>query len=315
MTYKLELIEQELVAKEVKRAIAFAFIASVFCGISPILIRACESYLSPNSTIFNRFWIVTIILGLWSLLRRQKREENSSVQDKPNLKQLLMPLLVLVVAFVGTQLLWAWSLTQTTVANSEILHSLAPGFTILASWMLFSQKFGGKFVIGVVTAIGGTIAIGISDFSSSINLEGDEFALLSAVFYAAYLMSIERLRRWLSSTTVLMCSSVSCTVFCFPVLLITSDEILPHSLGGWLSLILLALSTIFSIGLAAYGLKWLSSGLMATVLLLSPILTAILGFFLFSETLSLLNLLGFVVIMVGIYLAISDKEGTKVIID
>ncbi|MDY6805439.1 MAG: DMT family transporter [Cyanobacteriota bacterium] len=309
MTSKLELLEQQLAGKEAKIAIAVALAASVFYAVMPILIRISEDYVSPNATIFNRSWIMTAILGLWNVLWLRSRQTNHSVKD--SLEKLLVPLLGLVIGFLGTQLLWAWSLSQTNVANSEVLHSVTPGFTTLAGWLLFARKFGGRFLIGVIAATVGAIAIGASDLSNSISLQGDGLALLSAVFYAAYLMSIEKLRAWWTATIVLMWASGACTALSFPVVIIAGDEVLPHSVRGWLALITLALDTVVCFSLVGYSLKWLSSELMATILLLSPILTAVLGWLLFSETLSLLNLLGFAVILAGIYLAISDKGGIK----
>lgn len=313
MTSKLELPEQQLAGKEAKIAIAAALAASVFFGFMPIFIRICVGYLSPNATIFNRFWIVTAILGFGKLLWRPNKQTKLFVKDSPKLQKLLGPLLGLVIGFAGNQLSWTWSLTQTSVANSEVLHCLTPAFATLAGWVLFSQKFGGRFLIGVVTAMVGAIAIAASDFSSSISLEGDGLALLSAIFWAVCIMSVEKLRTWFSPTVVLLWLSGSCTLLSVPVVLIAGDEILPHSGEAWLAVTVLALNTIACHGLMAYGLKWLSSGLMATILLLSPILTAVLGWVLFSETLTPLNLLGFAVILVGIYLAISDKGGIKAV--
>ncbi|MDQ2096315.1 MAG: DMT family transporter [Tychonema bourrellyi B0820] len=312
MTFKLELPEQKLSGLETKLAIATALAASVFLALTPVLIRISESFLSPNATIFNRFWIATVILGLWNGLFLQNRQTNPPVKDSSNTKRLFVPLLVLVIAFVSTQLLWAWSLAQTTVANSEILHCLSPGFTTLAGWLLFAQRFGGRFLIGMVVATGGTIAIGVSDMSHSSSLFGDGLALLSAVFWAAYIMSMEKLRNYLSPTIIVMWASGSCTLLCLPVMLIAGDEVLPYSAGAWLTLIVLALNTVVCHSLVAYAIKWLSSGLMSTILLLSPVLTAVVAWALFSETLSPLNLLGFAVIMVGVYLAISDEGELKI---
>ncbi|NEP82845.1 MAG: EamA family transporter [Okeania sp. SIO3B3] len=41
---------------------------------------------------------------------------------------------------IGYQLLYAWSLTETTVVNSEVLHSLTPLFTTLVRWMFLGQQ-------------------------------------------------------------------------------------------------------------------------------------------------------------------------------
>ena len=313
MTSQLQLPELQLAQKEEKIAIAAALAAAVLFGFIPILVRICASYLSPNATIFNRFWIVTAILGFWNVLRLPNRQTNLSVKNLPKFQELLVPLLGLVISFLSCQLSWTWSLTQTTVANSEVLHSLTPGFITLATWMLFGQKFGGRFLIGVTVAMVGAIAIGASDFSSSINLEGDGLALLSAIFWGGYIISAEQLCSWLNPAGILMWASGSVAILFFPLLLLAGDEILPHSGGAWLALITLALNTIACFCLVNYCLIRLASGLVATILLLSPILTAVLGWVLFSEALSPLNLLGFVVILAGIYLAISDKEGLKAV--
>lgn len=313
MTYKLvELADKKISGWETKLAIATALAASVLLAFMPILIRISESFLSPNATIFNRFSIATVILGLWNGMFLLNRQTNPPVKESPETNRLLMPLVVLIIAFVSTQLLWAWSIAQTTVANSEVLHCLSPGFTTLAGWLLFRQRFGGRFLVGIIVATGGAIAIGVSDMSRSISLEGDGLALLSAVFWAAYIMSMEKLRNYLSPTIIVLWASGSCTLLCLPIMLIAGDEVLPHSGGAWITLTVLALNTVVCHSLLAYALKWLSSGLMATILLLSPVLTAVVAWVLFSEALSPLNLLGFAVILVGIYLAISDEAELKI---
>ena len=94
--------------------------------------------------------------------------------------------------------------------------------------------------------------------------------------------------------------------------IIAGDQVLPHSGGAWLTLIVLGLNTVVCHSLVVYALKWRSSELMSTILLLSRVLTAVVAWALFWEALSLLNLLGFVVILVGIYLAISDEGELKI---
>ncbi|MBP0019483.1 MAG: DMT family transporter [Cyanobacteria bacterium SBLK] len=313
MTLRLDLPAPN--STRTKLAIAIALAASVLLGLMPILIRIAEDYMSPNAVTFNRFWVISVIIGAWQVTSRltpqnKQFSESSSYPDtkiETNTQKLIVPLMILAIAFVGTQLLWAWSLSQTAVANSEILHSLAPGFTVLAGWLLFKQTFGSRFLVGIAIATMGAIAIGISDFSSSISLGGDGLALLSAVFWAAYFMSVEKLRSQFGAMAILLWASGTCALLCFPVVLVVEDGILPQLREGWIVLTILAFNTIACHGSIAYTLKWLSSGLVATILLLSPILTAIMGWLLFSETLSLLNILGFTIVLVGVYFVISES--------
>ncbi|WP_366557793.1 EamA family transporter [Okeania sp. SIO1I7] len=51
---------------------------------------------------------------------------------------------------------WAWSLTKTTVANSNLLHNTTPIFAVLSGWLLLSQSFGSRFLISTILALGGS---------------------------------------------------------------------------------------------------------------------------------------------------------------
>ncbi len=296
-------------------AIALAFLGAILVAFLPIFIRIVEHSLSPNSTIFNRFWIATVIMVTWSLFTLLSDPQKPIITQNIYPKKLLIILMIVSISFVGTQVLWAWSIDQTTVANSEVLHCLSPGFATLASWLFFQQKFSSKFVIGVGITTLGTIVIGYSDMHHQMNFSGDGLALLSALLWGIYLMAIERLRNYLSTTWIVLWTSASCTVLCLPIIIITGDQLLPQSREAWLTLILLAITTVVFHSLTAYLLKWLSSVLMATIFLLSPVVTAVIGFALFSESLSLLNLLGFAAILVGIYLVLPNTTELKTTVD
>ncbi|NES83570.1 MAG: EamA family transporter [Moorea sp. SIO2B7] len=83
-------------------------------------------------------------------------------------------LLLLILALIcgAYQLFWVWSLTQTSVANSEVMHCLAPLFITLIGWSLFGQQFDRKFLIGMTIAI--TCAI-------SLNIDSRLFLLVAFV--------------------------------------------------------------------------------------------------------------------------------------
>lgn len=133
------------------------------------MFRISESSITPNTTIFNRLWIATAVLGLWNGLLFLKQRYSGGVATRtlpnspaiqlfPNTDSLLLSL-ILAITFVSYQLLWAWSLTQTSVANSEVLHSITPLLTTLLGWSLFGHKFDRLFVIGMAIALTGSIAL------------------------------------------------------------------------------------------------------------------------------------------------------------
>jgi drug/metabolite transporter (DMT)-like permease len=208
----------------------------------------------------------------------------------------------------GQQLLYAWSLIQTSAANSEVLHSMTPLFITLIGWMFLSQQFERRYLLGIAIAIFGSFALVANDVSITIDkLQGDGLALVSAIFWSGYLLVLEKLKTQLNINTITTWTCLVGTVFLFPILLIFHDELFPHSWQVWVIIGALGNLEILTKICLTYSLKHLASGLVATILLLHPVITALLAWGIFSETLNLLNSLAFLAILFGVYLATSSK--------
>ena len=302
------------------RMTAFTAIAALFVGIfavsfAAIFIRMSEQELGPYATIAHRYWIATIALGLWVGFKRfRQRLQPPEVTPTQSLTQLEWILLLAGGAIAALDLcLWAVSLTQTSVANAAVLGNLAPLFTALGAWLLGTQVFDNRFVGGLALALGGAFTIGAQDFQLvPSHVQGDALAFLSAVFFSGYLLTIERLRERLSSTTILLGCSAIASVVSVAIALYFEDQFFPMSWQGWLAVVGLALiSQTIGQSLVAYSLNQLSSGLVAITFLLEPVVAAAVAWVLFAETLSLLNAIGFTLVILGIYVALSSQSAIK----
>jgi len=292
------------------------FLAILALSFAAIFIKLSERELGPVATIFNRFWVATLILGFGNVVKTlsERHSHDSSLQKQHYTVSDLVLLLVMSCFFSGTLITWAWSLIQTSVANSNLLHNVTPLFTTLMGWLFLRQCFEGRFLVGMVLAISGSILIGIGDLQlASDNFTGDSLAILSAVFSAANLLTVEKLRAKFSATTILLWCSFFGTLLTFPLLLLTEDVLFPYSWAGWLAIIAQALvCQVLGQSLQAYNLKQFSSGFVAVFLLLDPVITAILAWVIFSEQLSPLNWVAFSVVLTGIYLAKVSLGADKV---
>jgi len=315
-TQPLHLSRSQLNPSPTMMALFAIFTAIVALSLAAIFIRLSERELGPFATIFNRFWIAFLVLWVfnqWNKARSHNDEKSSEPQSEHTIRDWLM-LLSAGVMFWGCLALWAWSLTQTGVANSTILHNLTPLFTTLGVWLIFGQRFDSQFLIGLVMAMVGATALGLGDLQvATDNFAGDIAALLSALFSAANLMLIEKLRAKWDATNIIMWCCLVGTVVTFPVVLLTEDILFPISRSGWLSVIGLAIvCQVVGQGLQAYSLKRLSSGLVGVFLLLDPVLAALVAWVLFAEHLSLFNGFAFAVVLVGIYVAKSSHYASQV---
>ena len=294
-----------------------ALFGSLVCmSLTPIFIRFSEYELGPNATIFNRFWIAAIAFGLLNQLltvRRQKPKNETQTEPKePHLVNRAKLLIADGVLLSIGLILWSWSLTQTSIAHSSIMHNLVPVFTVLGACLALSQTFDRRFLLGMFVAICGSALLDINElfsFRISEQLLGDLVALLSAVFFGIHPLVVQKLRTHLSPVTIMTWSSITSTLLLLPVALITENQLFPSSLTGWLAVIAQAIcGQMLGVGLWAYCLKKLSPGLTSLVVLFIPALSAIEGWVIFSENLNLSILVSFLIILWGMYLAISSTS-------
>ncbi|NEQ88008.1 MAG: DMT family transporter [Moorea sp. SIO2I5] len=298
-----------------------ALVSSIICiSLTPIFIRISEREIGPNATVFNRFWIAAVAFGLVSALLTARNGQNHTqlTQQKPHQVRTLPATSLLIadgVLLSTGMICWAWSLTKTSIADSSIMHNLVPIFTVLGGWLALGQTFDRRFVLGMFVALTGSLLLEVNDllsFSISQQLLGNLAALLSAVFLGIHPLIIEQLRINLNSVTIMTWSSITSALLLLPVALITEGQIFPSSLTGWFSVTALAFfGQILGVGLWAYCLKKLSAGFGSLVALLIPALSAVEGWAILSENIELWTLVSFLVILFGMYLALSSRSAIK----
>ncbi|MFH7028012.1 MAG: DMT family transporter [Heteroscytonema crispum UTEX LB 1556] len=298
------------------KVFTLAFIALCIGLISiasaAILIKFCEHEISPYTTVFSRFWLASLILGVWqglSAIYRQ-REVQESCQSSPYSGAVIVKLLLVGISLAIDLILWAWSITQTSIANATLLVNLAPIFTCLGGWLIWKRQLDRQFLVGIIIAIFGLVTLGFNDMQITPDkFKGDIAALLGAISFGVYLLLVEQLQTQLNSTKIMLWSSIISMLFTFPIVLIDGGSIFPNSWQGWLTIIAFAvICQLLGQGSLVYSLKHLSADFVALFLLLDPVLASVGAWVFFSEKLSLLNLIGFAIVLVGISLGLSSPS-------
>ena len=186
-------------------------IALLGIASASILIVVAEQEIGPNAVTCNRLGMAAIAFGVWNGLKLVSNlwsEEQSESQPSYALRDLGL-LLIAGVSFAASLTLWAWSLTQTSVANSTLLNNMMPIFTTLGAWLLLGQQFKAKFLLGMAVALVGAIAIGVEDLQvADSNIAGDIAALLAAMLSAINILSVEQLRVKFSAPIIMLWTSL-----------------------------------------------------------------------------------------------------------
>ena len=280
----------------------FALLAGATCiALSPIFVRVSEA--GPTATAF---WRVAIAVPvLWALYLRSGKTTRRYSGKWPLL-------LAAGFAFAGDLAFWHASVKLTSVANSTLLANLASIFVTLALWVFLRQRPGGLFLAGLATAlVGVSLLVNTSLQFSASGLLGDALGVVTAMFYAGYLLAVKGLRDRGETTLHLMAVTTTITtIFLFPAALASGDQMLPSTAFGWWMLIGLALvSHAAGQGLIAYALAHLPAAFSSVSLLFQPVMAALFAWVLLSEALVPLQIFGGLVVLAGIYLA---RRGSRI---
>jgi drug/metabolite transporter (DMT)-like permease len=207
--------------------------------------------------------------------------------------------------FTGDLALWHWSLQFTTVANSTLLTNFAPVFVTIGASVLFAEKITRQFVWGLIVAMAGAgLLVSRSITLSAHQAGGDALALVTAMVYAGYLLSVKGLRRRFTTVRIMAWSGlVSCPAL-FLVAFCSGEKMLPADAGGWR--VLAGLAGISHVGgqtLIAFALGHLPASFSSVSLLLQPVVAGLLAAAMLNEKLTWIQFVGGMITLVGIAVA------------
>jgi drug/metabolite transporter (DMT)-like permease len=274
----------------------FALLAGATCiSLSPIWVRVAD--VGPT---VSAFWRVALAVPLLWIVLLFVPGKTSWQKANPFF------FIAAGVAFSGDLAFWHWSIQFTSVANSTLLANLASIFVTLAAWILWKQRPSGTFLVGLAAALlGVALLVRASLGFSARTLLGDALGVITAMFYAWYLLSVKGVRDRGVATLQLMAITTTITAaILFPVALVSGEALLPGSAAGWLKLLGLAwISHSAGQGLIAYALAHLPAAFSSVALLFQPVMAAGFAWLLLAEPLAPLQIVGGAIVLLGIYLA------------
>jgi drug/metabolite transporter (DMT)-like permease len=279
-----------------KAALA-ALVGAAFLGLSPIAIRVSE--VGPEATNFWRFVFALPVLALWAGLSR----------PAANLKQ--TGWLLLGGAMFGIEVsLWGAAVIHTTVTNATLLANLTPVFAAAFGWLLLKERLGAPILAGIAVALGGAVLLALSHSTTGANrsdlsadhLFGDALGFSAAIGYAGYLLVVRALGKHVGVGGVMFWATLSAAFVSFIASTALHEQLMPHSLNGWLMLVGLGLVVqVGGQGLIAYGVGRLPIAISTVLLWMQPLVAALLSWIMFNEALTPLALGGAALILAGVF--------------
>lgn len=210
-------------------------------------------------------------------------------------------------------ILWFESLNYTSVASSTVLVTLQPLFAIVGTYFFFKEPLSAKTIISGLIAIMGSFLISWGDFQvSGVALYGDMLALIACALITAYLLFGQEVRKRISLITYTMVVYSISTVVLFFYVLLKGESFGPYSTMNWVLFLLLAIvPNLLGHTLFNWAIKWVSTNVISIAVLFEPIGAAILAYYIFSEKLMPSQIVGGLIVLLGITMFIVDLKLIK----
>ncbi|MCM3722716.1 MULTISPECIES: DMT family transporter [Solibacillus] len=205
-------------------------------------------------------------------------------------------------------ILWFESLNYTSVASSTVLVTMQPLFAFIGTYLFFKEKITLQTFIAGGIAILGSVLISWGDFQiSGTALYGDILALIACALITGYLLFGQDVRKRLSLVTYTMVVYSVSTITLFFYIIIKGESFGPYPAIDWMWFILLAIiPNLLGHNLFNWALKWTSTNVISIAILFEPVGAALLAILIFNEYLTVSQIVGGLVVILGIMLFVVD---------
>ena len=278
------------------------FFGVVFLSISPLFVRWANA---PGVvTSFYRMSVVICVTGL-ILLFSKRRQGNNEIP----MKFWLIPILAGLASALD-HAFWSTAIENTKIANATLLNYIAPLWVGLIAIFLLKETYSGLFWTGMALVLIGAFSVSGARFNdfADVSIVGEGFAIISSFFYAAYFILSQRARIRLRVLPYLFITSLVSLLVLGAISLIRGLPVFGYEQRTYL--IFLAAGLISQLGgyfCLIFALGNIPASIVSSILVLQPVITALLAARLFGEQISTSQIIGGMLVLVGVYMINSSK--------
>jgi tRNA threonylcarbamoyl adenosine modification protein (Sua5/YciO/YrdC/YwlC family) len=206
------------------------------------------------------------------------------------------------VAFAADIALWNCSVFLTSAANATLFNNTSVLWVGLAALLIFKEKLGQLFWIGLFIALIGIIIIVGADFLTHPRLgAGDFMAMIAAIGYAAFFIATQYSRQQLGVISSFWFSAAAGALFLLPICLLSGKALIGYSSVTYWNFLGIALITQVGGYLAInYALGYLPASIVSVTVLSQPIVAAILAKLLLNQPIEPNQIIGGLFVLSGI---------------
>lgn len=201
---------------------------------------------------------------------------------------------------------WHLGVRLTSVANSTTLANMAQVFVVAGAWFLFKETPRKLFLAGLALALGGVWIMASAKGGGghgSNPVVGDVVSLGAALWYAAYILIVHKVRATDGPLRIMIWTSLIGAPLLLAASLGFGEQVMPVTTIGWLACAGLGFVHAVSQGAIAWALGRVPAATASVVILLQPPMAALLGWLILAEALVPMQAIGGLTALAGVGLA------------
>lgn len=288
---------------------ALGIISAVSYGLIPIFILPIkQTNFSLDTTLFYRFFISALLLlpVLWY------KKENLKITPK---ELYVVVLLGLSYALSSEFLFMGYDLLSPGIASTILF--IYPVFVALIMFLVFKEKLNRLTVLSLILAFSGVLTLSMKNNSFEINFPGLIVVLLSAFFYALYILIVNQTKIKLSGFKLTFFSFLFTSLYFLVKAKFLGDSLLLPNVNMLINFVVFAFVTTLISSLAlVFAIKYIGSTPTAILGALEPVVAVAVSVLMFNEVLSINLIIGITLIIIAVIVnIISDSRKAKVASD
>lgn len=244
--------------------------------------------------LFWRFFIATLWMAMSMLITKKKFYLELSQQPA------LIKTAVLAAIYYSTaSALYFLSSLYIGTGLAMVIFFSFPVFVTLFAYLLSDWQMNKYAFCSLIAVIVGLFLLK-GKGATLLNPLGILFALLAALCYAVYMHGSQHNAKKMDSRLLTLATCLGNSLIFFIIAILTHQFLIPNSFNEWVWAITLGVfATALPIQLLLDGLKYISPVKASILSVLEPTVTVIMGLILLNETISSLQTVGVVIVLLG----------------
>jgi drug/metabolite transporter (DMT)-like permease len=269
-----------------------SLLIGILCiSIFPVLVRSTP--VSGISDAFYRMSIATVLIWPYVVIRKKWQNEIGFYWK---------PIVVCGVFFASDIAVWNLSIQYSTATQASLLTNLSPIWVGIGTFLFFPEKPNKYFWIGTATALVGLVLLmGVELFLKMRFDKAFFLAVLSGLFYAAYIVVSKTVLSKVSILNFMACSMSVSSLFLLILCLVLNEPLWGFEPRIWGSLVIQALiCQLLGWFSVSHALQKIEAQRVSLSLLSQAIVTGFLAWLLIDEKITFQMIIGGIIILLGI---------------